>query len=190
MSYNTFPMNLPNKEACANQTNRGWKRGSTSEKTQTNIIYLFLSRTSVMTKHKLSLIQHVMCAATSLTTYLDVQRCLEYLGYLGFSIIAEQESQAAGFTGDLLTRWSSSLKIAVDLRRQRRLWITSPCALSDQRQEDWPAEEANPAQCLPLQCLWRQWQWQERIPASLPGTQPHGEPKYTVPLLLLLLVVL
>lgn len=45
--------------------------------------------------------QHIMCAATSLTTYLDVQRCLEYLGYLGFSIIAEQESQAAGITGDL-----------------------------------------------------------------------------------------
>uniref|UniRef100_A0A1A8JRJ2 Ras homolog gene family, member T1b n=1 Tax=Nothobranchius kuhntae TaxID=321403 RepID=A0A1A8JRJ2_NOTKU len=34
----------------------------------------------------------------TLTTYLDVQRCLEYLGYLGYSIIAEQESQAAGFT--------------------------------------------------------------------------------------------
>jgi len=34
-----------------------------------------------------------------LTTYLDVQRCLEYLGYFGYSIIAEQESQAAGITG-------------------------------------------------------------------------------------------
>lgn len=34
-----------------------------------------------------------------MTTYLDVQRCLEYLGYLGFSIVAEQESQAAGITG-------------------------------------------------------------------------------------------
>ncbi|CAF90509.1 unnamed protein product, partial [Tetraodon nigroviridis] len=34
----------------------------------------------------------------TLTTYLDVQRCLEYLGYLGFSIVAEQESQAAGIT--------------------------------------------------------------------------------------------
>lgn len=34
-----------------------------------------------------------------LTTYLDVQRCLEYLGYLGYSIIAEQESQTAGITG-------------------------------------------------------------------------------------------
>uniref|UniRef100_A0A8C1XQH4 Ras homolog family member T1 n=1 Tax=Cyprinus carpio TaxID=7962 RepID=A0A8C1XQH4_CYPCA len=31
----------------------------------------------------------------TLTTYLDVQRCLEYLGYLGYSIIAEQESQAS-----------------------------------------------------------------------------------------------
>uniref|UniRef100_A0A671VA16 Ras homolog family member T1 n=1 Tax=Sparus aurata TaxID=8175 RepID=A0A671VA16_SPAAU len=34
----------------------------------------------------------------TLTTYLDVQRCLEYLGYLGYSIIAEQESHAAGIT--------------------------------------------------------------------------------------------
>lgn len=36
----------------------------------------------------------------SLTTYLDVQRCLEYLGYLGYSIIAEQESQASAITGE------------------------------------------------------------------------------------------
>uniref|UniRef100_A0A8C4DQ54 Mitochondrial Rho GTPase n=1 Tax=Dicentrarchus labrax TaxID=13489 RepID=A0A8C4DQ54_DICLA len=34
----------------------------------------------------------------TLTTYLDVQRCLEYLGYLGYSIVAEQESHAAGIT--------------------------------------------------------------------------------------------
>ncbi|XP_067115430.1 mitochondrial Rho GTPase 1b isoform X2 [Osmerus mordax] len=34
----------------------------------------------------------------TLTTYLDVQRCLEYLGYLGYSIVSEQESQAAGIT--------------------------------------------------------------------------------------------
>ncbi|XP_024252296.1 mitochondrial Rho GTPase 1-A isoform X2 [Oncorhynchus tshawytscha] len=34
----------------------------------------------------------------TLTTYLDVQRCLEYLGYLGYSIISEQESQAVAIT--------------------------------------------------------------------------------------------
>jgi hypothetical protein len=34
-----------------------------------------------------------------LTTYLDVQRCLEYLGYLGYSILTEQESQASAITG-------------------------------------------------------------------------------------------
>uniref|UniRef100_A0A8C9Y7M7 Mitochondrial Rho GTPase n=1 Tax=Sander lucioperca TaxID=283035 RepID=A0A8C9Y7M7_SANLU len=34
----------------------------------------------------------------TLTTYLDVQRSLEYLGYLGYSIICEQESQAAAIT--------------------------------------------------------------------------------------------
>ncbi|XP_063149642.1 mitochondrial Rho GTPase 1 isoform X3 [Candoia aspera] len=33
-----------------------------------------------------------------LTTYLDVQRCLEYLGYLGYSILTEQESQASAIT--------------------------------------------------------------------------------------------
>ncbi|KAK7929946.1 hypothetical protein WMY93_006341 [Mugilogobius chulae] len=39
-----------------------------------------------------------MPGVQTLTTYLDVQRCLEYLGYLGYSIIAEQESQASGIT--------------------------------------------------------------------------------------------
>ncbi|XP_043923985.1 mitochondrial Rho GTPase 1 isoform X2 [Protopterus annectens] len=34
----------------------------------------------------------------TLTTYLDIQRCLEYLGYLGYSILTEQESQAAALT--------------------------------------------------------------------------------------------
>ncbi|XP_051490557.1 mitochondrial Rho GTPase 1 isoform X3 [Apus apus] len=34
----------------------------------------------------------------TLTTYLDVQRCLEYLGYLGYSILAEEESQASAIT--------------------------------------------------------------------------------------------
>ncbi|XP_078510500.1 mitochondrial Rho GTPase 1 isoform X2 [Lissotriton helveticus] len=34
----------------------------------------------------------------TLTTYLDVQRCLEYLGYLGYSILTEQESQAMAIT--------------------------------------------------------------------------------------------
>nr|XP_023685680.1 mitochondrial Rho GTPase 1-A-like isoform X4 [Paramormyrops kingsleyae] len=34
----------------------------------------------------------------TLTTYLDVQRCLEYLGYLGYPILCEQESQAAALT--------------------------------------------------------------------------------------------
>ncbi|OWK13897.1 RHOT1 [Cervus elaphus hippelaphus] len=34
----------------------------------------------------------------TLTTYLDVQRCLEYLGYLGYSILTEQESQASAIT--------------------------------------------------------------------------------------------
>ncbi|XP_067881951.1 mitochondrial Rho GTPase 2-like isoform X1 [Heterodontus francisci] len=32
------------------------------------------------------------------TTYLDVHRCLEYLGYLGYTTIMEQESQTAAIT--------------------------------------------------------------------------------------------
>uniref|UniRef100_H3BAP8 Mitochondrial Rho GTPase n=1 Tax=Latimeria chalumnae TaxID=7897 RepID=H3BAP8_LATCH len=34
----------------------------------------------------------------TLTTYLDVQRCLEYLGYLGYSVLTEQESQISAIT--------------------------------------------------------------------------------------------
>ncbi|XP_078257580.1 mitochondrial Rho GTPase 1 isoform X4 [Rhinoraja longicauda] len=41
--------------------------------------------------------QGYICQWT-LTTYLDVQRCLEYLGYLGYSILREQDSQAAAVT--------------------------------------------------------------------------------------------
>lgn len=45
-----------------------------------------------------------------LTTYLDVQRSLEYLGYLGYSIIYEQESQAAAMTGIAVTLFPASNK--------------------------------------------------------------------------------
>uniref|UniRef100_A0A4W3JEX5 Ras homolog family member T1 n=1 Tax=Callorhinchus milii TaxID=7868 RepID=A0A4W3JEX5_CALMI len=41
--------------------------------------------------------QGYICQWT-LTTYLDVERCLEYLAYLGYSILTEQESQAAAIT--------------------------------------------------------------------------------------------
>ncbi|KAM5125208.1 mitochondrial Rho GTPase 1-like, partial [Mantella aurantiaca] len=41
--------------------------------------------------------QGFLCQWT-LTTYLDVQRCLEYLGYLGYSILTEQESQTTAIT--------------------------------------------------------------------------------------------
>lgn len=43
-------------------------------------------------------VEHIIYLHLRLTTYLDVQRCLEYLGYLGYSIIQEQESQAAAIT--------------------------------------------------------------------------------------------
>uniref|UniRef100_A0A3B3ZML2 Mitochondrial Rho GTPase n=1 Tax=Periophthalmus magnuspinnatus TaxID=409849 RepID=A0A3B3ZML2_9GOBI len=34
----------------------------------------------------------------TLSAYLDIHRCLEYLGYLGYSILTEQESQTAAIT--------------------------------------------------------------------------------------------
>ncbi|XP_066545053.1 mitochondrial Rho GTPase 2 [Amia ocellicauda] len=34
----------------------------------------------------------------ALTAYLDVHRCLEYLGYLGYPVLTEQESQTAAIT--------------------------------------------------------------------------------------------
>ncbi|KAG7459778.1 hypothetical protein MATL_G00214280 [Megalops atlanticus] len=34
----------------------------------------------------------------TLTAYLDVHRCLEYLGYLGYPIVSQQESQTAAIT--------------------------------------------------------------------------------------------
>lgn len=39
-----------------------------------------------------------------------MQRSLEYLGYLGYSIIYEQESQAAAMTGSAVTLFSSKKK--------------------------------------------------------------------------------
>lgn len=34
-----------------------------------------------------------------LSAYLDIHRCLEHLGYLGYPILTEQESQTAAVTG-------------------------------------------------------------------------------------------
>uniref|UniRef100_A0A8C8LZ14 Ras homolog family member T1 n=1 Tax=Oncorhynchus tshawytscha TaxID=74940 RepID=A0A8C8LZ14_ONCTS len=67
--------------------------------------YLFLQ--SVFDKHDKVLTLTILFAfpftplffpVPRLTTYLDVQRCLEYLGYLGYPIISEQESQAVAIT--------------------------------------------------------------------------------------------
>ncbi|TUC02891.1 Mitochondrial Rho GTPase 1-A [Bagarius yarrelli] len=40
---------------------------------------------------------------SQLTAFLDVHHCLEYLSYLGYSIITEQQSQAAAITGATFT---------------------------------------------------------------------------------------
>uniref|UniRef100_A0A673K0H6 Ras homolog family member T1 n=1 Tax=Sinocyclocheilus rhinocerous TaxID=307959 RepID=A0A673K0H6_9TELE len=64
--------------------------------------YLFLQRldvnSTVCTNDQGWITYQGYLSQWTLTTYLDVQRCLEYLGYLGYSIIAEQESQASAIT--------------------------------------------------------------------------------------------
>lgn len=70
-----------------------------------------------------------------LTTYLDVQRSLEYLGYLGYSIIYEQESQAAAITGSTAT-------VFCQVKKLKRLLMI---ALFN--------EQATKSNCLP--CQWR-----------------------------------
>ncbi|KAG5832905.1 hypothetical protein ANANG_G00296160 [Anguilla anguilla] len=69
----------------------------------------------------------------TLTTYLDVQRCLEYLGYLGYSIICEQESQAAAIT---VTR-----NKRIDLQKKQTQRSVFRCNIfgARQRQERLPA---------------------------------------------------
>lgn len=37
--------------------------------------------------------------ARRLSAYLDIHRCLEHLGYLGYPILTEQDSQTAAITG-------------------------------------------------------------------------------------------
>lgn len=42
---------------------------------------------------------HVNPFTCRLSAYLDIHRCLEHLGYLGYPILTEQESQTAAITG-------------------------------------------------------------------------------------------
>lgn len=58
------------------------------------------------TKHAVIRV-HVFCTlhmyvnpfTCRISAYLDVHRCLEHLGYLGYPILTEQESQTAAITG-------------------------------------------------------------------------------------------
>lgn len=102
-----------------------------------------------------------------LTTYLDVQRSLEYLGYLGYSIIYEHESQAAAITGErisLLHHW------------RKCMWkMTSNSCFSNTKQAHRSAEEADAAQRLPLQCPGGPGQWEEWVSPSFSGEEPSGK---------------
>lgn len=42
---------------------------------------------------------YVNPASHRLSAYLDIHRCLEHLGYLGYPILTEQESQTTAITG-------------------------------------------------------------------------------------------
>ncbi|XP_023575623.1 mitochondrial Rho GTPase 1 [Octodon degus] len=55
------------------------------------------------------------------TTYLDVQRCLEYLGYLGYSILTEQESQASAITAWLLCSIFTDVTLHKSGKRQKKI---------------------------------------------------------------------
>lgn len=44
-----------------------------------------------------------------LSAYLDIHRCLEHLGYLGYPILTEQESQTAAITGVWVFVWLTLL---------------------------------------------------------------------------------
>lgn len=67
--------------------------------------------------------------AFSLVTYLDVQHCLEHLGYLGYPTLCEQESQAQAITGGQLPLGSraqlslqlSSPEFTLAVTREKRL---------------------------------------------------------------------
>lgn len=48
--------------------------------------------------------------------YLDVRRCLEHLGYLGYPVLCEQDSQAHAITGGCLSfHWAQCLLAAPHL---------------------------------------------------------------------------
>lgn len=47
------------------------------------------------------------CLLHRLSAYLDIHRCLEHLGYLGYPILTEQESQTTAITGVFLPHFFS-----------------------------------------------------------------------------------
>lgn len=107
------------------------------------------------------------CLFGRLTTYLDVQRSLEYLGYLGYSIIYEHESQAAAITGERISRlrhWCTCI--------WKMIFIS---CFSNTKQAHRSAEEADAAQRLPLQCPGGPGQWEEWVPPSFSGEEPSGK---------------
>ncbi|XP_064415179.1 mitochondrial Rho GTPase 2 isoform X2 [Latimeria chalumnae] len=53
---------------------------------------------TVCTNEKGWISLHGFLCQWTLTAYLDVHRCMEYLGYLGYPILTEQESQTAAIT--------------------------------------------------------------------------------------------
>lgn len=52
-----------------------------------------------------------------LSAYLDIHRCLEHLGYLGYPILTEQESQTGAITGVCVFNCRQSRQTAYTLER-------------------------------------------------------------------------
>lgn len=105
-----------------------------------------------------------------LTTYLDVQRSLEYLGYLGYSIIYEHESQAAAITGE-----SIILLYTLGLNHLYIFKLYAFPVFSNAKQAHRSAEEADAAQRLPLQRLGGPRQREEWIPPGFFGEKSSGK---------------
>nr|XP_051698155.1 mitochondrial Rho GTPase 2 isoform X3 [Oryctolagus cuniculus] len=105
----------------------------------------------------------------TLLAYLDVQRCLGHLGYLGYPTLCGQDSQAQAITGG---------RPRLRPRRSPCRRLPSPGPVhSHPREAAGPGEGADPAARAPVQGAGGPGRGQVRLPAGLPGPRPGGVPR-------------
>lgn len=111
-----------------------------------------------------------------LSAYLDVHRCLEHLGHLGYPILMERESQTSAITGNEILS-QSCFKPHICLIR----WILKSLSvffcvyISHKRKGFRPGEETNPAHCVPLQSDRSTRNRKDRLPPSISAAKHWGE---------------